>query len=93
MTDSKRCKCGSKDVVIIHNFMEKGVDAIQCTKCGNRWTIGFGKDVIDIKIECKKCGRTIETPPKMLEHIILVHNDYEAGELLIALNRLSGRGT
>lgn len=79
--------------MIIHDFIENGVDAIQCTKCGNRWTVGFGKDIRSIKIQCKKCGQEIESPPKMLEHIILVHNDKEAAELLSTLNRLSGRGT
>jgi hypothetical protein len=50
-------------------------------------------DIRDIKIQCKKCGEEIESPPKLLEHIVLVHNDRETAELLNALNRLSGRGT
>jgi hypothetical protein len=52
MTESKQCKCGSKDVTVIHDFMEKGIDAVRCTKCGSRWTVGFGKDVRDVKIHC-----------------------------------------
>jgi formate dehydrogenase maturation protein FdhE len=90
---TKQCKCGSKDVAVIHDFMKKGIDAMQCTKCCSRWTVGFGKDVRDIKIQCKKCGQSIETPPKLLEHIVLVHEDKKAGELLSRLNQLSGRGT
>jgi hypothetical protein len=52
MIESKQYKCDSKDVTVIHDFIEKRIDAIQCTKCGSRWTVGFGKDVRDVKIHC-----------------------------------------
>jgi hypothetical protein len=30
----------------------------------------------------KKCGQEMESPPKILEHILLVHNDPDAADLL-----------
>ena len=80
MTESKKCKCGSKDV--IHDFMEKGIDAVQSTKCGSRWTVGFGEMSETSRFIVQKCGKEMESPPKMLEHIVLVHNDPDAAELL-----------
>jgi hypothetical protein len=49
---TEQCKCGSKDVTVIHDFIEKGIDAIQCTKCCSRCTVGFGKDVRNVEIQC-----------------------------------------
>lgn len=30
----------------------------------------------------QKCGQEMESPPNMLEHIVLVHNDPDAAQLL-----------
>ena len=42
----------------------------------------------DTRTRCGRCGQEIEEPSKILEHIVFVHNDHEAGWLLNNLNRL-----
>jgi|GEM_PF-2357577 5-methylcytosine-specific restriction endonuclease McrA len=46
----------------------------------------------DTKTLCGRCGQEIEEPSKILDHIVFVHNDQEAGWLLNNLNRLLQRG-
>ena len=82
MTVSKQCVCGSKDVAIIHDLQKKELMPYNALN-----VIVVGQQDLERMSETsrfivKKCGQEMESPPKILEHIVLVHNDPDAAELL-----------
>jgi hypothetical protein len=67
MTESKQCKCGRKDVIVIHDSMEKVLMPYNALNVVIVGQYDLERMSETSRFIVKKCGQEMESPPKMLD--------------------------